>query len=58
MPAAAQDPRDAAFAARAEDRIGTLMPGMAADFLLLGPDGKPSEVWIDGISAWSAKNRK
>jgi predicted amidohydrolase YtcJ len=51
--------RSAAFAAFAEDRIGTLMPGMRADFILV--DGDPllssiaelramrvKETWVDG----------
>jgi predicted amidohydrolase YtcJ len=51
--------RTAAFAAFAEDRLGTLMPGMRADFLLVDGDPmlstpdqirtmKPLEVWIGG----------
>lgn len=51
--------RTAAFAAFAEDRLGTLMPGMRADFLLLDADPllaspgdirrmTPLETWIGG----------
>lgn len=44
-----QDPRDAAYAAAAEDRLGSLAPGRYADFLLLDAKGQPEEVWISGI---------
>jgi predicted amidohydrolase YtcJ len=51
--------RTAAFAGFAEDRLGTLMPGMRADFLILGADPllaspdeirrmTPLETWIGG----------
>ena len=51
--------RTAAFAAFAEDRLGTLMPGMRADFLILDADPllaspdeirrmTPRETWIGG----------
>ncbi|MEY4269993.1 MAG: hypothetical protein RLZZ58_1209 [Pseudomonadota bacterium] len=51
--------RSAAFAGFADDRLGTLMPGMRADFLLIESDPllaspdqlramKPQEVWIGG----------
>ncbi|MBL0914852.1 MAG: amidohydrolase family protein [Sphingopyxis sp.] len=51
--------RNAAFAAFAEDRLGTLMPGMRADFLLIDSDPLlaspdeirkmvPLETWIGG----------
>lgn len=51
--------RTAAFAAFAEDRLGTLMPGMRADFLMLDADPllaspdeirrmAPLETWIGG----------
>lgn len=51
--------RTAAFAGFAEDRIGTLMPGMRADFLIVGTDPMlagpdeirrmvPLETWIGG----------
>ncbi len=50
-----QDPRDAAYAAYAETRVGTLTPGMAADFVMLDAKGQPAEVWIGGVRAWVAK---
>ncbi len=51
--------RSAAFAGRAEDRLGTLMPGMRADFVLLDDDpmlASPSQIramrvaetWVGG----------
>jgi len=51
--------RTAAYAAFAEDRIGTLMPGMRADFLMIDADPMlaspdeirkmvPLETWIGG----------
>ncbi|HMO75224.1 MAG TPA: amidohydrolase family protein [Sphingopyxis sp.] len=51
--------RTAAYAAFAEDRLGTLMPGMRADFLIVGEDPMlaspeairrmvPLETWIGG----------
>lgn len=56
--------RTAAFAAFAEDRLGTLMPGMRADFLLLDSDPMlasaaelyrmtPAETWIGGARYYS-----
>ena len=56
----------AAFAARAEDRIGTLAPGRMADFLILDRDiftatapdiraARPIETWIGGKRVWIAK---
>lgn len=58
--------RTAAFAAFAEDRLGTLMPGMRADFLMLGDDPMlaspdairkmtPLETWIGGQRYYKAK---
>jgi predicted amidohydrolase YtcJ len=52
--------RSAAFAGFAEDRLGTLMPGMRADFLILDADPTlaspdeirrmtPLETWIGGL---------
>ena len=52
------------FAAFAEDRLGTLMPGMRADFLLLDSDPMlasasdlyrmtPAETWIGGARYYS-----
>ncbi len=57
--------RNAAFAGFAEDRLGTLEPGMRADFVLLDVDpmsaspaairsGKVLETWIDGQRAYVA----
>ena len=43
------DPADAAFAAGVSDRLGMLMPGMQADFLLLDTQGGKPDVWIGGI---------
>ena len=56
----------AAFAGFAEERIGTLMPGHMADFLILDRDiftatapdiraAKPLETWIGGKRVWVAK---
>ncbi len=58
--------RTAAFAGFAEDRIGTLMPGMRADFLIVetdpmlaGPDEirrmVPLETWIGGYRYYQRK---
>lgn len=58
--------RTAAFAGFAEDRIGTLMPGMRADFLILGADPMlaspdeirrmtPLETWIGGYRYYKRK---
>ena len=55
--------RSAAYAGFAEDRIGTLMPGMRADFILVDVDpllGRPAEVratrvaetWVGGRAVW------
>ncbi|MEQ1508828.1 MAG: amidohydrolase family protein [Sphingopyxis sp.] len=55
--------RSAAFAGFAEDRIGTLMPGMRADFILLDTDptlaspaqiraARVSETWVGGRAVW------
>lgn len=55
--------RSAAYAGFAEDRLGTLMPGMRADFILVDVDpllGRPAEVratrvaetWVGGRPAW------
>ncbi len=57
--------RSAAFAGFAEDRLGTLEPGMRADFVLLDVDpmtasaaqirgGKVLETWLDGQRAYVA----
>ena len=56
----------AAFANFAEDRIGTLMPGHVADFLILDRDiftataadiraARPLETWIGGKRVWVSK---
>jgi predicted amidohydrolase YtcJ len=56
----------AAFAAKAEDRIGSLEPGHYADFILLDRDPfqvdshalretKVLETWIGGVRAWARK---
>ncbi|UAK24393.1 amidohydrolase [Sphingomonas nostoxanthinifaciens] len=56
----------AAFAERAEDRIGSLAPGRLADFILLDRDPfmvdpralretKVMETWIGGVRAWVRK---
>lgn len=45
----AQDSADAAYAALAEDQIGSLTPGHYADFLLLKADGSLDETWVGGI---------
>ena len=56
----------AAFAGFAEDRIGTLVPGQMADFLILDRDiftataadiraARPLETWIGGKRVWVAK---
>jgi predicted amidohydrolase YtcJ len=56
----------AAFAAKAEDRIGSLEPGHYADFILLDRDPfqvdshalretKVLETWIGGVRAWVRK---
>ena len=56
----------AAFAAKAEDRIGSLEPGHLADFILLDRDPfqvdshslrdtKVLETWIGGVRAWVRK---
>lgn len=58
--------RTAAFAAFAEDRVGTLMPGMRADFLILDSDPMlaspadirkmtPRETWIGGYRYYQRK---
>lgn len=58
--------RTAAYAAFAEDRLGTLMPGMRADFLILAEDPMlaspdtirkmtPLETWIGGQRYYKAK---
>lgn len=58
--------RGGAFAAFAEDRIGTLMPGRNADFILLDRDimtlpaaeirkARVMETWIGGKRAWVRK---
>lgn len=58
--------REAARAAFAEDMIGTLMPGVKADFLLFDRDvitlppseagqGRLLETWVGGVRAWVAK---
>lgn len=55
--------RSAAFAGMAEDRIGTLMPGMRADFILVDIDptlASPArlratvvnETWVGGRAVW------
>lgn len=56
--------RSAAYAGFADDRIGTLMPGMRADFLLVDTDPllaspgairrtRVSETWVGGRAVWS-----
>lgn len=58
--------RSAAFASFAEDRLGTLMPGMRADFILIDQDpmlASPrvlrgaivNETWVGGKPAWLRK---
>lgn len=58
--------RGAAYAAFAEDRIGTLMPGMRADFVLVDDDPllasasqiramRVRETWIDGVRRFVRK---
>ena len=58
--------RTAAFAAFAEDRLGTLMPGMRADFLIIDGDPlmaspdeirrmAPLETWIGGYRYYKRK---
>jgi len=58
--------RDAASAAFAEDRIGALIPGTHADFLLFDRDVialppaeaaqvRLMETWIGGVKVWAAK---
>jgi len=58
--------RSAAFAGFAEDRIGTLMPGMRADFLILESDPllaspdeirrmTPLETWVGGYRYYKKK---
>ncbi|NIJ38176.1 hypothetical protein FHR22_002879 [Sphingopyxis panaciterrae] len=58
--------RTAAFAAFAEDRLGTLMPGMRADFLIVDADPllaspdeirrmTPRETWIGGYRYYKRK---
>ena len=58
--------RTAAYAAFAEDRLGTLMPGMRADFVMLESDPllaspdeirkmTPLETWIGGYRYYKAK---
>lgn len=58
--------RTAAFAAFAEDRLGTLMPGMRADFLIVDADPllaspdeirrmTPRETWIGGYRYYKQK---
>jgi len=58
--------RDAARAAFAETKIGTLMPGAQADFLLFDRDvialppaeagqARLLETWVGGVRAWVAK---
>ena len=55
--------RGAAYAGFAEDRIGTLAPGMRADFILLDTDvtlatpaairsARVSETWVGGRAVW------
>lgn len=55
--------RSAAYAGFAEDRLGTLMPGMRADFLLLDTDvtlaspaqvrgARVAETWVGGRAVW------
>jgi predicted amidohydrolase YtcJ len=55
--------RSAAFAGFAEDRLGTLMPGMRADFILLDKDvtlaspadvrgARVAETWVGGRAVW------
>ncbi|MEQ1725006.1 MAG: amidohydrolase family protein [Sphingopyxis sp.] len=55
--------RSAAYAGFAEDRIGTLMPGMRADFILLDTDptlaspshiraARVNETWVGGRAVW------
>lgn len=59
--------RSAAYAGFAEDRIGTLTPGMRADFILVDADpllasptdlraARVSETWVGGRPAW-VRNR-
>jgi predicted amidohydrolase YtcJ len=59
--------RSAAYAGFAEDRLGTLMPGMRADFILLDKDvtlASPSDVrsarvaetWVGGRAVWVRGN--
>jgi predicted amidohydrolase YtcJ len=61
--AAAAFTRGAAYAGMAEDRIGTLMPGMRADFLLVNSDillaspatiraMRVNETWVGGVRAF------
>src|SRR3546814_8009463 len=58
--------RTAAYAGFAEDRIGTLMPGMRADFLIVDADPMlaspdairrmtPLETWIGGYRYYKQK---
>lgn len=59
--------RNAAYAAFAEDRLGTLMPGMRADFLIVAADPMlaspdeirrmvPLETWIGGYRYYKKKD--
>jgi len=58
----------AAYAAFAEDRLGSLMPGMRADFILIDTDPllaspqeiraiKVEETWVGGRPAWTRGKR-
>lgn len=55
--------RSAAYAGFADDRLGTLMPGMRADFILLDTDptlatpaqiraSRVAETWVNGRAVW------
>lgn len=45
---------DPAYAAFAEQDIGSLLPGARADFLLMDMADQLREVWMDGARVWTA----
>jgi N-acetylglucosamine-6-phosphate deacetylase len=40
---------------KVDDKCGSILPGRAADFIVLAPDMTLTETYLDGQSRWAAK---